>query len=264
MNSREVFCPNPDCPARGCAGEGTIHIHARIPLRYRCTVCQKTFSARAGTPFYRRSTDEAIITLVVTLIANGCPPAAIEAAFGLQRQTVRDWLDAAGAQCARIHQHLICQPRDLGAVQADEIRVKQQGGIVWVALALMSTTRLWLGGAVSRRRDGALIARLCAARAAAGLGGRLRGVRPADQADGAFPRTARRAAGAVSAGRMAGLGDRADGQTTAGRAGRRRGAAAGARHARVGGADRGGRWRDWGVGCGWSARPTTSARRIAA
>jgi hypothetical protein len=132
-------------------------------LRYRCTVCQKTFSARAGTPFYRRSTDEAIITLVVTLIANGCPPAAIEAAFGLQRQTVRDWLDAAGAQCARIHQHLICQPRDLGAVQADEIRVRQQGAAIWVALALQVATRLWLGGAVSSRRDGALIARLLAA-----------------------------------------------------------------------------------------------------
>jgi hypothetical protein len=236
----------------------------RTPLRYRCTICGTIFSERAGTLYHRRRTDEGIITCVVTLIAHGCPPPAVEVAFEVQRQTVRDWLGAAGAQCAAVHRQLVCQPRGLGAVQADEIRVKQQGGIVWVALALMITTRLWLGGAVSRRRDGALIARLCAARAAAGLGGRLRGVRPADQADGAFPRTARRAAGAVSAGRMAGLGDRADGQTTAGRAGRRRGAAAGARHARVGGADRGGRWRDWGVGCGWSARPTTSARRIAA
>jgi transposase-like protein len=37
-------------------------------------MCGKTFSARAGTPFFRRRTDEAIITCVVTLVGNGCPP----------------------------------------------------------------------------------------------------------------------------------------------------------------------------------------------
>jgi transposase-like protein len=169
MNPREVFCPNPDCPASGRVNERTIWIHSRTPLRYRCTICGKTFTPRAGTPFSRRSTDEAIITLVVTLLANGCPLAAIVVAFGFQRQTVAAWLDAAGAQCEAVHQHLVCRPRDLGTVQADEIRVRQQGGIVWLAMALMVPTRLWRGGAVSRRRDGALIARLCALVRAAAL-----------------------------------------------------------------------------------------------
>jgi transposase-like protein len=160
MNSRTVFCPNADCPARGCSGAGNIWVHARTPLRFRCTVCAKTFSPRAGTPFYRRSTDEATIIQVVTLVTHGCPPAAIEAAFGVQRQTVRNWLDAAGAQCEAVHQHFVCQPRDLGAVQADEIRVRQQGGIVWLAMAMLVATRLWLGGVGSARRDVQLIARL--------------------------------------------------------------------------------------------------------
>lgn len=40
--------------------------------------------------------------------------------------------------------------------------MREQGGVVWLALAMMVATRLWLGGAVSRRRDGTLIARLCA------------------------------------------------------------------------------------------------------
>ncbi len=162
MNPHGVFCPNPDCPARGRVGAGTIYIHSRTPPRYRCTVCRKTFSERAGTPFYRRSTAEAIITLVVTLVAHGCPIAAIVAAFGFQRQTVCAWLDAAGSHGEAVQRQLVCQPRDLGAVQADEIRVRQQGGIVWVALAMLVATRLWLGGMVSPRRDGALIARLCA------------------------------------------------------------------------------------------------------
>jgi len=55
-------------------------------------------------------------------------------------------------------------------VQADEIRVKKQGGIVWMALAMMVSTRLWLAGEVSEQRDMTLIRRLmervrrCAAR----------------------------------------------------------------------------------------------------
>jgi transposase-like protein len=162
MNPRSVFCPNPACPARGQSNAGNLRVHARTPPRYRCTVCGKTFSERAGTPFYRRATDEATITCVVTLVAHGCPPAAIEAAFGVQRRTVAAWTDAAGRQCAAVHHHLVCQPRDLRAVQADEIRVKQQGRIVWLAMAMMVSTRLWLGGALSPRRDGALLARLCA------------------------------------------------------------------------------------------------------
>lgn len=161
MNPHDVFCPNPDCPARGRCGEGNIWIHGRTPLRYRCTVCTKTFGERVGTPFYRRATDEATITLVVTLVAHGCPIAAIVVAFALQRQTVCAWLDAMGGQCEAVHQQLVCQSRDLGAVQADEIRVRQQGRVVWLAMALQVTTRLWLGGVVSPRRDGALIARLC-------------------------------------------------------------------------------------------------------
>jgi hypothetical protein len=49
---------------------------------------------------------------------------------------------------------------DLGQGHADEIRVKKQGGIVWMALAMMVRTRLWLGGEVSAQRDMPLIRRL--------------------------------------------------------------------------------------------------------
>lgn len=40
-----------------------------------------------------------------------------------------------------------------GQVQADEIRVKQQGKISWMALAMSVGTRLWLAGEVSEHRD---------------------------------------------------------------------------------------------------------------
>jgi len=76
----------------------------------------------------------------------------------------------AGTQGQAVQEHLVEQPRDLGQVQADEIRVKTPGGIVWMALAMMVGTRLGLGGEVSEQRDMALIRRLiervrrCAAR----------------------------------------------------------------------------------------------------
>ena len=37
---------------------------------------------------------------------------------------------------------------------------EKQGGIVWMALAMLVTTRLWLGGEVSEQRDLPLIRRL--------------------------------------------------------------------------------------------------------
>ncbi len=45
-------------------------------------------------------------------------------------------------------------------MQADEIRVKAQGKVLWLAMAIMVSTRLWLGGAVSPKRDEVLIQRL--------------------------------------------------------------------------------------------------------
>src|SRR5215210_4480286 len=162
MDPHNVFCPNTSCPATGQTGEGNIKIHSRTPERYCCEVCQKTFGSRKGTPLYRRRTPEATVVLVLTLVAYGCPIAAIEAAFGLQRRTVQGWVDAAGHHCEQIHQHLILQPRDLAHVQADELRVKAQGSIVWMAMAIMVSTRLWLGGAISPSRHTTLIRRLVA------------------------------------------------------------------------------------------------------
>ena len=149
-------------PARGQIGEGNIGIHSQKRQRYWCTVCKKAFSARAGTLFYRRRTDAQTITRVVTLVGHGCPVPAIEAAYGFQAQTVREWLEAAGAQAEAVHHAQVVQPRDLVQVQADEIHVKTQAGVLWMAMAMMVSTRLWLGGAVSAHRDRDLIGRLVA------------------------------------------------------------------------------------------------------
>ena len=121
MDPQTVFCPNPDCPASGHVGAGNIGIHSRKERRYRCQVSHKTFAARHGTTFYRLRTAEAAVTVVLTLLAYGCPLQAIVAAFGLDERTVRDWHTRAGVQCQRVQAHLVEQPRDLGQVQAADV-----------------------------------------------------------------------------------------------------------------------------------------------
>ena len=160
MDPATTFCPRLACPARGQTGQGNIGIHSRKDKRFLCTACHKTFSATKGTAFYRLRTAAETVTLVVTLLAHGCPPHAIVVAFGFDERTVASWMARGGGQGQAVQEHLVEQPRDLGQVQADEIRVKKQGGIVWMALAMMISTRLWLAGEVSEHRDMPLIRRL--------------------------------------------------------------------------------------------------------
>jgi transposase-like protein/IS1 family transposase len=160
MNPATVFCPNLVCPARGQTGQGNIRIHSCKDQRFMCTECHQTFSATTGTALYRLRTPAETVSLVVTLLAQGCPLHALVVAFGSDERTVACGLARAGRQGQAVQEHLVEPPRALGQVQADEIRVKQQGGIVWMALALMVSTRVWLGGEVSAQRDRALIRRL--------------------------------------------------------------------------------------------------------
>ncbi len=160
MDPTTTFCPNRNCPARGQTGQCNSGIHSQKEHRFLCHACPKTFSARQGTVFYRLRTAAEIVVIIVTLLAHGCPLQAIVAAFGFDERTSADWWARSGRQGQAVHEYLVEQPWDLGQVQADELRVKHQGGIVWMALAMMVTTRLWLGGEVSERRDLPLIRRL--------------------------------------------------------------------------------------------------------
>jgi transposase-like protein/IS1 family transposase len=156
MDPQKRFCPNPACPARGQIAKGNVTIHSPIEGRYLCRACQTTFTETKGTAFYHLKTDPATVSLVMTLVSHGCPLEAIQAAFGVQPRTVRRWMARAGEQCERVHAHLVAQPQAIEQVQADELRVKLQKQVVWVAMALSVRTRLWLGAVESPIRDGAL------------------------------------------------------------------------------------------------------------
>jgi transposase-like protein len=158
MDPQDQFCHNPACRAYGRRGEGHVVIHSQQERRYQCKRCRRTFSATAGTALYRLHRPVEQVLLVLTLLAHGCPVQAIVAAFGLDERTVARWQTRAGAQCQRVHEHLVQAGQvELGQVQADELQVRGGRGRLWLASALAVRSRLWLGGAVSAHRDRALI-----------------------------------------------------------------------------------------------------------
>jgi transposase-like protein len=157
VDPQQTFCPNLACPARGQIGQGNIGVHSRKERRYICHQCGQTFAASQGTMYYRLHSENDVVTQVVTLLAYGCPVQAIVMAFALDERTVQNWQARAGRHCEQVHAHLVQRPRELGQVQADEIRVKTQGGVVWLAMALQVSTRLWLGATLSPQRNLALI-----------------------------------------------------------------------------------------------------------
>jgi len=159
MDPHQRFCHNERCCwAYGRAGEDHIVIHSQKEQRYRCKRCGQTFSATKGTALYRAHKPHALLVTVVTLLAYGCPPQAIVAAFGLDERTIHRWQKESGNQCRRLHEHLVQAGGVLLAqVQADELRVRVVGGVMWLASALSVTSRLWLGGVLRIRRDRTLI-----------------------------------------------------------------------------------------------------------
>jgi transposase-like protein len=161
MDPHSAFCANPDCPARGQAGQGNIKVHSHKERRLRCTACGKTFAASKGTPFYRLHKERSLFVLVLTLLAHGCPLQAIVAAFGLDERTVAAWQGKAGSHGQGVHQHFLgSAPLNLGHVQADELCAKCVGGRCWMAMAMAVPHRLWLGGVASPLRNLRLIQRL--------------------------------------------------------------------------------------------------------
>ena len=161
MDVAEHFCPNVDCPTVGLKGQGNLTVHVKAEGRLRCKVCRKTFTTTKLTPFYALKSEQALVTRVLTLLAWGCPLQAIVHAYSLDERTVASWLEKAGTHTHQIHHSLVLQGKlDLQQVQADEIYLKGVKFRAWMGMALMVSTRLWLGGVVSLKREKALASEL--------------------------------------------------------------------------------------------------------
>lgn len=152
MNLQTVFCPNMGCRDKHQVGRGNIVVHSQKHQRCKCTSCGKTFSYRRGTMFYGLRTDTQAVMWAVGLVAWGCPVAAIVTVFEVDERTVADWLHRAGIYAEAFH-HQHIQEIDLQQVQVDEIRLKMQQQVLWIAMALSVGSRLWLGAVCQVSRD---------------------------------------------------------------------------------------------------------------
>ena len=183
MDPTTVCCPHRPCPARGQTGQSHMGIHARQEQRGICHACDTTCSATRGTVFYRLRPSAETVRMVVPGRAQGGPVQAMVAAGGCDERTIAAWWARAGRQGQAGHAYRGAPPRALGQVQADARRVQKQGGIVWMAMAMMVQPRLGRGRQCAARPASEPAAAqagppLCGAPAAGGLSRWLGGLSP--------------------------------------------------------------------------------------
>jgi transposase-like protein len=149
------------CPH--CGESERIGAHSYAERRCKCHACGQTFAESTGTVFYGLHYPVWVVLLVLTLLAYGCPVAAIVVAFMIDERTVAAWQHKAGQHGKQVQEVLVCHGQvELGQVQADELYVKVQGGKLWMATALSVFSRLFLWGEVAARRERGLLKRLFA------------------------------------------------------------------------------------------------------
>ena len=151
-----VACPH-------CQATGRIGVHNQAERRYICHACKRTFTETKGTPLQDLKYPVWVVALVLTLLAHGCPIAAIVAAFLLDERTVLAWQSKAGTHAEQVQAAVVCNGGlALGQVQADAMCVNTQQGQVWMATAMSVFARLFLWGEVGEQRDTALVDKLFA------------------------------------------------------------------------------------------------------
>jgi transposase-like protein len=154
LDASKQFCLNDACPSRGKIGQGNIVIHDSNRGRYRCNVCKKTFNKKRGTALEGIRKPEELFITVISLLSHGCPIQAIVSTYEIDERTVASWVERAGLHCEKIHHEKIEQGNlDIRQAQVDEIRVKARGMVIWMGLAIMVPTRLWVAGLVGKTRD---------------------------------------------------------------------------------------------------------------
>jgi hypothetical protein len=117
-------CPNPDCTAYGQRGQPTLRPHGwsskRLGIRcLRCQVCQKSFSERAGTPFYRTHLPEAKSLDIAQHLVEGNGMRSISRLCGVTLNTVLRFALHAGEHAAAFHDEMVRHVRP-NQIQGDE------------------------------------------------------------------------------------------------------------------------------------------------
>ena len=143
------------CPNRQCSyfGKTDARVHALVgdgkhgraePIQtFRCQACRTTFSARRDTPLYRLKTPSQQVAIVLSALAEGLDPSAVERVFGFRQATITTWLSRAGQHAQSLHEHVFCHLQ-LPYVQLDELRTRLRSHthVLWLWLAIDPITKI--------------------------------------------------------------------------------------------------------------------------
>ncbi len=113
-------CPNAECADYGKVGAGNIRIHCSADRRLRCATCNRRFSARQGTIFYKLRTDEEKVLAGLKMLAERNSARATARVLGTNEDTVLKWLAKAAEHAAEVSD-LLVRNLAVSQVQLDEM-----------------------------------------------------------------------------------------------------------------------------------------------
>lgn len=114
-------CLNPDCPDYGQVGAGQLVRYGkdrRGGQRHKCKTCQKCFSERKGTIFYRKKTSESLIVSSLSSIGKGARLSTVSTSSGKKADTIGNWVKEAGQHSERLENALL-RGYEVGASEVD-------------------------------------------------------------------------------------------------------------------------------------------------
>lgn len=139
IDTSMYFCPYEECSNYGkvgvdnqIVGSGCYGKHQTQLLK--CKVCQRTFSARRGTPLFKLKTDEQTFYDVIACLAEGNGIRATGRIKNVDKDTVARWLEKASQHVEAVSRYLMVNLH-FGAVQLDEfwsfVKKKKRGVLRW-------------------------------------------------------------------------------------------------------------------------------------
>ena len=153
-----VACPNPLCRCFGEHCRGNIRRHSFYTTsrgrrrRFICTLCKKTFSSTASTPYYRLKKSRRCFDIVAEMSIEGISKSVIARIQRLAWNTVARWLDLAARFARRFNERMV-RGFALIELQADELctLIGNRRNRLWLFTTLEVWSRLWVSVVAGER-----------------------------------------------------------------------------------------------------------------
>ena len=124
VDTRQQFCPDPDCSYHGWRGRGNIrangHPGGQSWRQLQCVSCHGYFYQTHGTIFHRKRSSPDLIVHVIACLAEGLGIRGTARVFEIDPNTVLQWLVEAAEQLQAFSAHFLHELH-LNQVQLDEL-----------------------------------------------------------------------------------------------------------------------------------------------